>query len=86
MTPCMHLFLQIFRYRNLITQLSGNGAGDLPNATTPRSSYMNILKIEEESKIKEVVKDQAIVIICDETTNRKGECVCGIVQNSLGKW
>ncbi|KAJ8878642.1 hypothetical protein PR048_019225 [Dryococelus australis] len=36
------------------------GAGDLPNATTLRSSYMNILKMEEESKIKEAVKDQAI--------------------------
>ncbi|KAJ8868142.1 hypothetical protein PR048_031951 [Dryococelus australis] len=50
-------------------------AGDVPNATILRSSYMNILKMEEESKIKEAVKDQAIVILCDETTNRKGECV-----------
>ncbi|KAJ8894110.1 hypothetical protein PR048_006720 [Dryococelus australis] len=53
MTQCMHLFLQIFPYRNMITQLSRN----------------------EESKIKEAVKDQAIVILCDETKNCKGECV-----------
>ncbi|KAJ8893392.1 hypothetical protein PR048_005983 [Dryococelus australis] len=51
------------------------GAGDLPTATTLRSSYMNILKMEEEAKIKEAQKDHAIVILCDETTNHKGECV-----------
>ncbi|KAJ8890390.1 hypothetical protein PR048_009898 [Dryococelus australis] len=38
------------------------GSGDLPNATTLHSLYMNILKMEEESKIKEAVKDQAIVL------------------------
>ncbi|KAJ8873191.1 hypothetical protein PR048_026824 [Dryococelus australis] len=55
--------------------LNSAEAGDLPNATTLRFLYMNMLKMEEEYEIKEAVNDQAIVILCDETTNGKGECV-----------
>ncbi|KAJ8867141.1 hypothetical protein PR048_033005 [Dryococelus australis] len=66
---------QIHQRQYLGSFLNSAGAGDLPNPTTLCASYMNILKMEEESKIKEAVKDQAIVMLCDETTNHKGECV-----------
>ncbi|XP_063227740.1 uncharacterized protein LOC134533894 [Bacillus rossius redtenbacheri] len=51
------------------------GSGDLPHSSTLRSTYLESLKVEEEEKIKELVKGQDIVLLCDETTNKKGQCV-----------
>ncbi|KAJ8888877.1 hypothetical protein PR048_008371 [Dryococelus australis] len=31
--------------------------------------------MEEEEKVKAIFKDQSVVVLCDETTNTKGECV-----------
>ncbi|XP_063234984.1 uncharacterized protein LOC134537934 [Bacillus rossius redtenbacheri] len=51
------------------------GSGDLPQAHTLRTTYLQSLKMEEEEKVKLAVKDQQVVVLCDETTNRRGECV-----------
>ena len=51
-----------------------SGAGDLPSADMMRKTYIPQVR-EEEAFLKQKVKDQQISILCDETTDRKRQCV-----------
>ncbi|KAJ8888558.1 hypothetical protein PR048_008049 [Dryococelus australis] len=54
-------------------------SGDLPHAPTQRTSYLQALRMKEEETVKANVKDQNIVVLCDETTKTKRECVIVIL-------
>ncbi|XP_046404867.1 uncharacterized protein LOC124170212 [Ischnura elegans] len=51
------------------------GAGDLPSADMMRKTYIPQVREEEEAFMRQKVKDQQVSILCDETTDRKGQCV-----------
>ncbi|XP_034232068.1 uncharacterized protein LOC117640011 [Thrips palmi] len=48
------------------------GGGDLPSVRTLRDKYVPILKAEYDDTIR---KKLELAVLCDETTNRKGEAV-----------
>lgn len=52
-----------------------SGAGDLPAADTLRKTYLPKVREQEEAALKEIVKGKQVSILCDETTDRKGQCV-----------
>ncbi|KAK3929770.1 Regulator of nonsense transcripts 1-like protein [Frankliniella fusca] len=51
------------------------GSGDLPTARWLREKYEPLIKTEYDEKMKELSKGRNIAVLCDETTNRKGEAV-----------
>ncbi|XP_034243977.1 uncharacterized protein LOC117646833 [Thrips palmi] len=51
------------------------GSGDLPSAQQLRDKYVPLLKEEYDDYLKDKVKGKKIVVLCDETTNRRGQAV-----------
>lgn len=49
------------------------GGGDLPSARTLRDKYVPMIKKEFDETLKAKLKGRKIAVLCDETTNRKGE-------------
>ncbi|KAJ1519192.1 hypothetical protein ONE63_011202 [Megalurothrips usitatus] len=49
------------------------GGGDLPSARTLRDKYVPLLKKEFDEKLEAKLKGRKIAVLCNETTNRKGE-------------
>lgn len=47
----------------------------MPNADTLRSSYVPKVREEQESLLKNAVLGKFVGIMCDETTDRKGQCI-----------
>ncbi|KAJ8885488.1 hypothetical protein PR048_011686 [Dryococelus australis] len=60
------------------------GSGDLSAANVLREGYVPKIGCEEELRLKAVVKDQRVLILCDETTDRKGQCVFVVLIKVLG--
>ncbi|CAG2057325.1 unnamed protein product [Timema podura] len=59
------------------------GGGDLPKAETIRSVWIPEVNKSQEDNIKNNVKNQQVAILCDETTDRKGQCVFVILLKTL---
>nr|CAD7431757.1 unnamed protein product [Timema monikensis] len=59
------------------------GGGDLPRAETIRSVWIPEVNQSQEDNIKDNVKNQQVAILCDETTDRKGQCVFVILLKTL---
>ncbi|XP_026290182.2 uncharacterized protein LOC113214890 [Frankliniella occidentalis] len=51
------------------------GGGDLPCVRTLRDKYVPILKADYDATITAKLQGRQYVVLCDETTNRKGEAV-----------
>ncbi|KAK3918165.1 CGG triplet repeat-binding protein 1 [Frankliniella fusca] len=49
------------------------GGGDLPNSKWLRQHYLPLIKKDYDEEIKKGLQNKKIAILCDETTNRKGE-------------
>lgn len=56
----------------------------MPSADRIRKGYVPEIICEEEQRLKEAVKDQKVSILCDETTDRKGQCVFIVLIKVLG--
>nr|CAD7428283.1 unnamed protein product [Timema monikensis] len=63
--------------------LADAGGGDLPKAETIRSVWIPEVNQSQEDNIKDNVKNQQVAILCDETTDRKGQCVFVILLKTL---
>ncbi|CAH0552502.1 unnamed protein product [Brassicogethes aeneus] len=50
-------------------------SGDLPNAQQLREKYVPLLKEEYDVFLRSTLKGKKIVVMCDDTTNRKGEAI-----------
>lgn len=61
------------------------GAGDLPKSEWLRQNYVPKAQEEYEAKVKEAVKNENLVIHCDETTDRKGQAVFVMILKTLPK-
>lgn len=51
------------------------GGGDLPSVRTLRDKYVPIIKKDYDAAIAAKLRDRRYTVLCDETTNRKGEAV-----------
>lgn len=51
------------------------GSGDIPDAQTLREKYLPLLKEEYDEELKSKLRGRKVVVLSDETTNRKGEAV-----------
>nr|CAD7403808.1 unnamed protein product [Timema poppensis] len=60
-----------------------DGGEDLPKAETIRSVWIPEVNQSQEDNIKDNVKNQQVAILCDETTDRKGQCVFVILLKTL---
>lgn len=56
----------------------------MPSAGRLREGYVPEIMSEEEARLKVAVKDQRVSILCDETTDRKGQCVFIVLIKVLG--
>nr|CAD7408268.1 unnamed protein product [Timema poppensis] len=59
----------------LVPDFNYAGGGDLPKAETIRSVWIPEVNQRQEDNIKDNVKNQQVAILCDETTDRKEQCV-----------
>ncbi|KAK9510984.1 hypothetical protein O3M35_005646 [Rhynocoris fuscipes] len=55
------------------------GSGDLPCADHLRRTYLPICGAEAKDEIKEMIKNKPIVIIVDETSDRKGRFIFAVL-------
>ncbi|XP_034253658.1 CGG triplet repeat-binding protein 1-like [Thrips palmi] len=49
------------------------GSGDLPGSAWLRSHYLPKIKADYDEELKETLKGRKVVVLTDETTNRKGD-------------
>lgn len=52
-----------------------SGSGDIPTAKVLREVYVPKIAKERCSELKKSLANQKVVIMCDETTDRKGRCI-----------
>ena len=55
------------------------GSGDLPCADRIRQHYIPIIGLKKVEQLKQIVKNKKLFIMCDETTDKSGNCVFNIL-------
>lgn len=45
----------------------------MPGIKTIREKYIPLIEEDYNQNLKEYLKDKKLIVLCDETTNRKGE-------------
>lgn len=45
----------------------------MPTVKVLRKRYIPLIKKEYDEKLKEYLKDRKLIVLCNETTNKKGE-------------
>lgn len=55
------------------------GSGDLPCADRIRQHYIPIIGLKKVEELKEVLKNKKLFIMCDETTDKSGNCIFNIL-------
>lgn len=51
------------------------GAGDMPKAEALRQNYVPLVHEEQVEQIKQCLRGKKVAVFCDETTDKKGQCV-----------
>ncbi|XP_052124170.1 uncharacterized protein LOC127749561 [Frankliniella occidentalis] len=59
------------------------GCGDLPKSRTLRESYVPELRTMKFEELKQILKEKAIVVYCDETTDSSGRAVFNILVQTV---
>lgn len=55
----------------------------MPKATTLSRSVAPRICQEEETRIAQTVKDKKVVILCEETTDKRGQCILVVLLKVL---
>lgn len=69
--PFLYLEKHVFICNKLIFVLTGGG--DLPDSKYLREHYVSLIKKDYDENLKEFLEDKKLIVLCDETTNTKGE-------------
>lgn len=59
------------------------GAGDIPSASHIRREYVPRVGEAVKLEIKEKLHEKPVIIYCDETTDRKGNCVFAVLLGTI---
>lgn len=55
------------------------GSGNLPSGDTLRRKYVPLCGIAEKEETKEKLKNQPVVVVADETSDKQGRCVFAVL-------